>query len=382
MILSKTTFKIKCKNGSRLISRFVSNKIKLTNVIITDIDITFTINNKYISKVTNIANDFGYKLEIISSSGMQGLLKKCFVVLPFTITIIIMSTLTFVMSLFVFNVKVFAVDNSECNQIYNYLYSNGYDKVLFKGDIDLKKLENDLLNNIPSINFVTCYIDGISLKVNISKGNIPNEKPKGESLVANYEGMVTRVMVRSGTPLVKEGEIVKVGQELIGGYHLIDNNPTDDSDGEEKVECSADGEVYGIVYHHKRVYLPDKFVYMQKTGKSKVIREMFIGNLRIGGSHKIPYEHYQYVKNEEYFMNILTIKFVTYTYYEYSAISMDKNAYIDKIVLEANQDIIENMPIGSKIIKTQYLEKNIEGKNVLDIFIEVEQRLDNGGYNY
>ena len=123
-------------------------------------------------------------------------------------------------------------------------------------------------------------------------------------------------------------------------------------------------------------------MYMQATGAKKSIRELYLGNWRIGKVHKVPYETYQLTRTEQLTNNLLPIKYVNYTYYEYERIAMDKSTYIDRIFGDIIRDISANMPAGGRILSSHHELKSTAMGEVLDVHCEVEQRLDNGGYDY
>lgn len=55
----------------------------------------------------------------------------------------------------------------------------------------------------------------IKIVENIEKPEIINEDEYC-SIIANKSGVITKINARSGTPLVKEGEVVKEGMTLVG----------------------------------------------------------------------------------------------------------------------------------------------------------------------
>ena len=50
------------------------------------------------------------------------------------------------------------------------------------------------------------------------------KEEKASSIVAEVSGTVESVVVRSGTPIVKEGDMVEAGQILVEGYYAIKND--------------------------------------------------------------------------------------------------------------------------------------------------------------
>ena len=131
--------------------------------------------------------------------------------------------------------------------------------------------------------------------------DVSNETPKKsedkKNLYSTTDAIVTRVMVRSGTSEVQVGERVRVGDILIGGYHIADNTPSDGEENGDILEVVADGEVYGRVYTHKRFVIPEQNYTYVKTGKSKIKRQIGFNNLAILKAGGSPYEFFELCKN-------------------------------------------------------------------------------------
>ena len=382
MKYSSIKVKILCANGASFVSSIIANDIKVSDVDISAKYISLTIEDDKFPNLMNLADELGFEVKVISNYGIKGIINKSLISLPYVVTLIVTVGMSFVASLFVYDVRIVTTNGLPNYEVERILVANGIEGVMPKNKIDKKLIEQLILEGIPEVNFATVYIDGISLLVSLVQTELPDSSVTHDSLVSTADAIVTRVVVRSGTPLVEAGDRINTGDELIAGYHVCDNTPTDDIEEGEIVPCEADGEVYGTVYHHKRIVVPEQALYMQATGAKKTVTEIYIGGLRIGKSHKIPYGNYQVTHTEQLIYNLLPIKYVKYTYYEYKETVMDKGVYIDKVLGDMNRDISANMPVGARITSSSHEIKTTALGSFLDVYYEVEQRLDNGGYNY
>ncbi len=382
MKFSSTRVSVNCSNGARFASRLIQADINVFDVIISNDNVSLKVDDSQLSALISIAEELGYQVQILEQYGANGFLKKCLISLPYAVTIMVTVVLGFVSSMYVFDIRVETANGVPNYEVRRVLEENNIVGVMPKSKIDGRLIEQLLLDSIPEINFATVYVDGISLCVSLVQSDTTEGTVKQKTLISTADGIVSRVMVRSGTAVVEAGMSVKAGDELIAGYHICDNTPTDDIEEGEKIECEADGEVYGTVYHHKRIVIPKNIMYMQATGAKKSIRELYLGNWRIGKVHKVPYETYQLTRTEQLTNNLLPIKYVNYTYYEYERIAMDKSTYIDRIFGDIIRDISANMPAGGRILSSHHELKSTAMGEVLDVHCEVEQRLDNGGYDY
>lgn len=248
--------------------------------------------------------------------------------------------------------------------------------------VDSRRLEDSILKEIDESVFVTVHTKGVVVYVDVVTVPLTDEYPKDKlSVKAEYEGIVTRVIVNSGTAIVKVGDSVKVGALLIDGY--INTNKGDYQKPEEvvKVPVAASGEVYGKVFYHKRIFTAEQAVLTRRTGNQKTLRQLFIGKFPLGGLGKQPYELCESVTSKTVIDVLIPINVVTVTYFEIESYTLDKDAYKENCITLARAEIVEKLPQGAKVIKEQVLVST-QDANTIDFYIEVEQRIDDGGHNY
>ncbi|MDE6967188.1 MAG: sporulation protein YqfD [Clostridia bacterium] len=381
MILSKVNISISGSNRTRLL-----NKLKNENILIYDLRVdektTFSVSQKNLNKVCEFADIYGVQVEALSVSGLENMLKSALKHLPYVLGATICFVMLIVSTGFVYNLRVESESNVYANKVENLLKENKLIGVIPKNKIDLKSVENLILNNIEEVSFATCYIDGFSLKIKIVANDPPKVSEKRTDLLSKNDAIITRVIVRSGTSEFAVGERVKAGDILIGGYHIADNTPSDGEENGERVEVYADGEVYGKVYTHKRFVIPKQNFTFVKTGKSKVKRQLGFNNLAVIKAGKAPYEFYELLKSEVNLFGILPIKVTTYEYFELKKVQIEQNAYIEQLKNKFDNEFKSSLDMDTKLLTKNYEIKEIEGIKYLDIFYETEQRIDNGGQNY
>lgn len=381
MILSKVKVIATGSNRTRLINKLNNEKIVIYNLV-TNEKTTFWIKQNDIKQLKEFSDIYGISLEIVSSTGLTKILFNVYKNLPYMIAVMLFSIVLIVCSQFVYNVKVEATNDIYANKVETLLKENNFSGRILKKKINLKEVENLILNSVNEVSFATCYIEGFSLKVKIIANDPPKSAETKSDLTSLYDGVVTRVIVRSGTSEVMPGQTVKAGEILIGGYHIADNTPSDGEESGERYEVSADGEVYGKVYTHKRFVIPKRNYAFVKTGKSTIKRQLGFNNLTILKSGKSPYEFYETQTREIRLFGILPIKIVTIEYFEMSRVEIEQNAYIESLKNKFDSEFMASMNSDSKLLAKNYEIKEVEGVKYLDIFYETEQRLDNGGHYY
>lgn len=381
MILSKIKVAIIGSNRTRLI-----NKLKNENIPIyylkTDESATFWVKQNDLKKLKEFADLYGVQLEVVKTSGVAGSLEKIIKNLPYIAAVIICFVMLIISTQYVYNVKVEAQNDVYANKVELLLRENNIFGTIPKGKINLNEVENLILSNLSEVSFATCYIEGFSLKIKIVANDNPKQTEEKKNLHSDFDAVVTRIMVRSGTGEVTVGQRVKAGDVLIGGYHIADNTPSDGEENGDIIEVVADGEVYGKVYTHKRFVIPEQAYTFVKTGKSKIKRQIGFNKLAVIKSGKVPYEFYEVATTNIKLFGLLPLNITTYEYFELQKVQIEQNTYIENLKNKCDSEFIASLNLDAKLLVKNYEIKEVEGIKYLDIFYETEQRIDNGGYNY
>ena len=381
MILSKIKVAIIGSNRTRLI-----NKLKNENIPIyylkTEESTTFWVKQNDLKKLKEFADLYGVQLEVVKTSGVAGSLEKIIKNLPYIAAVIICFVMLIISTQYVYNVKVEAQNDVYANKVELLLRENNIFGTIPKGKINLNEVENLILSNLSEVSFATCYIEGFSLKIKIVANDNPKQTEEKKNLHSDFDAVVTRIMVRSGTGEVAVGQRVKAGDVLIGGYHIADNTPSDGEENGDIIEVVADGEVYGKVYTHKRFVIPEQAYTFVKTGKSKIKRQIGFNKLAVIKSGKVPYEFYEVATTNIKLFGLLPLNITTYEYFELQKVQIEQNTYIENLKNKCDSEFIASMNLDAKLLVKNYEIKEVEGIKYLDIFYETEQRIDNGGYNY
>lgn len=381
MILSKIKVAIIGSNRTRLI-----NKLKNENIPIyylkTDEGTTFWVKQNDLKKLKEFADLYGVQLEVVKTSGVAGSLEKIIKNLPYIAAVIICFVMLIISTQYVYNVKVEAQNDVYANKVELLLRENNIFGTIPKGKINLNEVENLILSNLSEVSFATCYIEGFSLKIKIVANDNPKQTEEKKNLHSDFDAVVTRIMVRSGTGEVAVGQRVKAGDVLIGGYHIADNTPSDGEENGDIIEVVADGEVYGKVYTHKRFVIPEQAYTFVKTGKSKIKRQIGFNKLAVIKSGKVPYEFYEVATTNIKLFGLLPLNITTYEYFELQKVQIEQNTYIENLKNKCDSEFIASLNLDAKLLVKNYEIKEVEGIKYLDIFYETEQRIDNGGYNY
>lgn len=162
-----------------------------------------------------------------------------------------------------------------------FLGEEGITYGMSKKKIHCTSLAQAMRRKFPEITWVSAKLSGTQLIFEIREGTLWQEKQEEEescSLFSEVEGTVERIITRRGTPLVKQGDFVEKGQELVSGILNI----TDDSQEVIRYEyVHADADIY--IRHEVSYYDTFPLDVERKVPKGKTRRFFFLqtGSLRL-----------------------------------------------------------------------------------------------------
>ncbi|MCL2860307.1 MAG: sporulation protein YqfD [Oscillospiraceae bacterium] len=124
-------------------------------------------------------------------------------------------------SQFVWNIEVTGTEKINPNEIIQQLEDDGLKVGQYKKKIDINQVINDVRLKRSDIAWLGIDIKGTNAIVEIVEAT-----PKPVlvdyndycNIVADKEGIITKISAQNGTPLVKPGDIVRKGDILIGGW--------------------------------------------------------------------------------------------------------------------------------------------------------------------
>ena len=132
-----------------------------------------------------------------------------------------------------------------------------------KSEISLKELRETLEWRLPQIQWAHVRWEGVSLVVRLEQGTAqPAPEPSAERMdvVAARDGLIRRLTVYAGTPMVQAGDMVKAGQLLIRGEEKSAEGNT--------VAVRARGEAKASVWYASRVRMPLTSLRSLPTGRT------------------------------------------------------------------------------------------------------------------
>lgn len=256
----------------RLINLLIKDEIVIWDVIQTGKGYRFYIGRKNILAIKPYLQKTNIKLNIVKRIGFPYLFRRNKKRAAFLIGLIFFVLIIYILSLFVWEVKVTGENHLIAEEMLKYIENNYIPLGTLKADVDCTELENRLRVDFKEISWISCELKGTGLTIHLEEGIQPDnkkeDKPAGD-VIAMKNAVITKMITRQGTPVAKVKDKVKKGDILISGtvYIYDDNNEII-----ETSYISADGDIYGKTSYNYDDYVDLNFYDKQyKDGVKKYI---------------------------------------------------------------------------------------------------------------
>ena len=354
-MLKKFGGNLKVSVEGYFVERFI-NLCKIKNIKISNITnkiskiILFDINASDFKNLKEIAKKTKCKIKIIKKRGIYFLsFKYRKRKILFILFLSIIFSVGFI-NLLVLDIKITGNKNDEYNMVIETLKKIGIKKGMFKGKVDVNKLQRELRDIYSNYAFIGVSKKGNDInidfveKTNIDLNKIPNNLLG--NIVAEKEGVISKIIVESGTAKYKIGSFFQKGDILIEGkmYSLVI--------GEQLVPPR--GEIYADTnYTFEKTYKVRQNIkkYQDEINKS------------ISISSKNMQYNLDYLKKDKFYDKIYTKEI-----FNFLGISISINKfkeYINEDVLYTNEEIY-NIAKEEANIYISTLKKNSKEFNVID----------------
>lgn len=218
-MINDIEFTLKNLNRERTLSK-VLQICEVKDVKIKDDCFSFIVNKKYKKRVQALLSKQEIMVLNKKGKGVISFFNSTIFRIGIIIPIFIFLIFLCISNAFVFNYKIYGNELINTQEIEDVLKEQNIAGITKKSDIDTTKLTN-ALQEIDKVSLVSVIIKGNTLIINIKEKVYNSEyEDKGEftPLKSNFNGIITEISLIQGTPLVKVGQTVKIGQELVAPY--------------------------------------------------------------------------------------------------------------------------------------------------------------------
>ena len=347
--MDKTEFNIKNLNKEKIFREI----IKITSIYDVKYEqnsISFSVNKKDAKRVEKLLEKKYVKINNKNEKGPFTNLKKSVLRIGIIIPIFIFLSLILVLNNFVFRLEIQGITNVNKQEIINVLKEENLYGFIPKSDINLSDLENEI-QKLDKVSLVSAVIKGNTLIINIKEKVYNSEyedKDNFKPILALKSGIITEITVVQGTPLVKVGQTVQKGQELVAPYVV------DTSGNVLAVKPLAD--IKADVFFTTTTQVNDTNIVLEDTGNVYTKRQIMWGeNIIYDDGGTCPFLYFSEEKSSEFLSkdNVLPLNYITITYREQKPVTYtnyfetNKEQIIDDCKQKTRQmlgscDIIKN----------------------------------------
>lgn len=255
----------------------------------------------------------------------------------------------YVLSLFIWDIHIEGNYSYTEQVLLDYLSSEQIVHGMKISEVDCEQIEKLLRSQYSDIIWVSASVSGTRLIIQIEE-NFDKWKEKEETvynnIVADRDCKITSIVTRSGTPMVKQGDIVAKGDILVSGVVEI----TDEYGAVMKTEyTSADADIYGesVYWYEDRIDLnQQKKLYTgnEKYGWSVSLfqNRLFLKAGKTGFEHfDILTENHPLVIGTNFYLPFSIEKWY-YKEYCYGQVSLTKEEAEEQLKKNIN-DFFENL---------------------------------------
>lgn len=217
----------------------------------------------------------------------------------FFIGILLFFLVIYILSLHIWDIDISGQYSHTEEAILEYLETVSVYSGIRKSKLDCQEIEETIRKEYSDIGWVSAEIRGTRLLIKVTETNMPTpvEAPLEPChLIASRDGVITSIVTRKGTPMVKAGDVVKKGDILVSGiinvmgdFEVILEKETVVADADvlmqsnysyhsvfsleyiQKVYKKKSYKKYGISFFNKNIFLYNPLKKMKLLGKYDII---------------------------------------------------------------------------------------------------------------
>ncbi len=231
-------------------------------------------------EIRPIAKKTGARVAILERYGLPFFLPRLLKRKMFVLGLVLAVVFWTVSSLFIWDIKLNGNYQITDDVFQDFLKENQVRIGMRRDELDIQELEKQIRRQFPQITWASARLDGTKLLIDIKENDAPmsteeRENTPGTDLVAEYDGRVVSIIVRSGVPKVAIGDTVEKGTVLVEGKVPVYN---EDATVREYSYVDADAD---IMLEHASAFtasLPFDHTEKRYTGREKSSHYIKLGD--------------------------------------------------------------------------------------------------------
>ncbi len=253
----------------RFVNLCCNKKIYIWNLNQVEEGYQFCILARNYKKLKPIARKTRIVPKIKRKKGLVFILHRYRKRLGFYAGFLICALLIYMMSLNIWEISILGGSKYTPQTMLKFLNEHQVYTGIQKKKVDCQEIEESIRLTYKDIGWVSAEIKGNRLIIKITETNMPAPaKPAMEPshIVATKNAIIKNIITRSGTPVVKIGDVVKKGDILISGINTIMD---DFGVVISKEPVVADADIRCSSYYDYKDVFPMNYTYKNYSGNAK-----------------------------------------------------------------------------------------------------------------
>ncbi|MGL5693505.1 MAG: sporulation protein YqfD [Peptostreptococcaceae bacterium] len=345
----------------RFLNYLIRNNIHVYNVTrISDTKIQFHIDREDMKNLRKAYRGSNFDIKVKQKSGVPFIAKRIYRYKGMWICAIISLILLMGTSQFVTDIYIDSPEGIKEEAVRQELYKLGLKPGMYKKNIDRKTIRDSIMVSFDDVAYISVNVKGTNVFVTITKKAetlTSKEESNYCNVIAEKDGIIEKVIPRSGNPVVSEGTIVRKGDLLVSG-----------------ADTKALPEVWATTFYESKKSASFIDTKEEKTGKRKNVYTVSFYDKVFKFRRNIKYKDYV-IENKEYKLTIgdytFPLKINVSTFYEANKVKVkkDETKLKEELKEQAKNEINYIMPASSKLVKAE--DEYKVNKNVLEYILTV-----------
>jgi len=313
------------------------------------------------------AKKTGCRFKIIEKKGVPFTIYKFRKRKLFPIGVVFFVALLYYLSGFIWLVEIHGNERVCDEQIIEFLETKGLSIGERKADINMLLTERELIAHFDDISFVNIEIRGTRAAISVAEA-LPRkdfiDKSMPCDIIAKRDGVISSIFVQTGTPMVREGDVVLAGDLLVAGTIVAGL----DHEAIITGYTHATASVRSRRYHEMDFYISNERITQSFTGHTKVHFGVNILNkeLNISGA-SILYTNYDRITSrtqlsfgERYPLPIIILR---HSYREYELLSspLSLDEMKELAIITVTNTIIQEFDFDADVVEKIIEYEQIDG---------------------
>ena len=268
---------------------------------------------------------------------------------------------SYLLSQFVTDIYIQVPEGIKKEDIRKELYQVGLKPGVYKKSIDRKEIRDHIMLKFNDVAYLSINVKGTNIFVTVTKKAETLKSVEQSNycnIIAKKDGIIEKVIARSGNSVVQKGDIVRKGDVLINGS----NN-------------KSIPEVWATTFYEASKSASYEEVVKEKTGNKKNVYTLSFYDNKYTIRRNIKYNDYV-IENQEYKLSLgnytfpLKLKVSTFYETEDKKIEKDKEQVKKELKEKTLKELDYIIPASARIVDSKHDYK--VNKNMLEYTITVQ----------